>query len=78
LARYQSVNVVDSPELRDLLTFISYEVTDAMIPHRTRLTQLIVENFKVQYENLHSEIQVSIDTHDYHLNSGRIDTLPEF
>lgn len=54
----QSINVIDSPELRDLLTFISSELTDADIPHRSTLTKLIIRNFQAEYDKLCEEIQV--------------------
>ena len=56
----QALNVVDVPELRDLLTYISVDLKDNMIPHRTQLAQLISKHFTESYSKMISEIRVSI------------------
>ncbi|KAJ7702894.1 hypothetical protein B0H16DRAFT_736274 [Mycena metata] len=43
----QALNVVDCPELRDLLLFIGAQLEDEDIPHRTKLGQLISTRFQV-------------------------------
>jgi len=45
-------NVVDCPELRDLLLLLSADLRDADIPHRSTLTKLIIDNFQKEYEKL--------------------------
>ena len=57
------MNVADCPELRDLLLFIGSDVlVDSDIPHRTKLTGLIVENFKREYQRMIDDIQVNNTT----------------
>ncbi|KAF5387624.1 hypothetical protein D9615_000715 [Tricholomella constricta] len=53
----QSINVIESPELRDLLLFIGTELTENNLPHRTKLTEIIVESFKKEYAELMNDIQ---------------------
>jgi hypothetical protein len=55
---------VDSKELRDLLVFISVDLTDRDIPYRSMLTKLIVENFQQEYVKLQEEIQVKFQLFD--------------
>ncbi len=55
---------MDSKELRDLLVFISVDLTDRDIPHRSMLTKLIVENFQREYVKLKEEIQVQSQLFD--------------
>ncbi|KAF8154648.1 hypothetical protein B0H34DRAFT_799411 [Crassisporium funariophilum] len=42
----QSLGVVDCPEFCDLLLLISPHLQDADIPHRTKLLELIIQDFK--------------------------------
>ncbi|CAA7268998.1 unnamed protein product [Cyclocybe aegerita] len=53
----QSINVVDCPELRDLLLYISVDLKDSDIPHRTKLSELITEAFKREYARMLLNIQ---------------------
>ncbi|KAJ7735047.1 hypothetical protein B0H16DRAFT_1765616 [Mycena metata] len=53
----QSLDVVDCPELRDLLLFIGAQLEDRDIPHRTKLSQLISDRFQVEYKAMIREIQ---------------------
>lgn len=57
--QYKAPNVIDCPELRDLLIFVSADLTEADIPHRSMVTKLIIENFQKEYEKLCKEIQVN-------------------
>jgi hypothetical protein len=54
----QSLDVVDSPELRDLLIFIS-TLDDGDIPHRSKLSELITKAFKKEYMEMTTEIEVT-------------------
>lgn len=56
----QSINVVDCPELRDLLLYIGTELEDGDIPHRTKLSGLIVENFQREYKKMATDVQVRV------------------
>ena len=51
--------MVDNKELRDLLVFISADLTNKDIPHHSMLSKLIVENFQREYMKLQEEIQVN-------------------
>jgi hypothetical protein len=55
LIYFQSLDVVDCPELRNLLLFIGAELQDEDIPHRTKMSELISKRFQVE---LIKEIQV--------------------
>jgi hypothetical protein len=55
---FQSINVVDCPELRELLLFIGTEIEDYDIPHRTKLSELITSRFKVEYNRMIEDINV--------------------
>jgi len=52
------MNVVESPELRDLLLFIGTDLTERDIPHRANLSELIVSQYRAEYAKLMVEIQV--------------------
>ncbi|KAJ6620952.1 hypothetical protein B0H10DRAFT_2432551 [Mycena sp. CBHHK59/15] len=54
----QSIDVVDCPELRNLLLFVGAQLEDEDIPHRTMLSKLIAERFQVEYNKMIREIQV--------------------
>ena len=49
---------MDSDELQELLIFISPDLMDKDIPHRSTLTKLIIENFQKEYKKLLQDIQV--------------------
>ena len=51
--------MVDCHELRDLLLFLSADLDDSDIPHRTKLGELIAESFKKEYLKMVAEISVS-------------------
>ncbi|KAF5375571.1 hypothetical protein D9615_009215 [Tricholomella constricta] len=53
----QSINVIESPELRELLLFLGTQLTDRDIPHRTKLTEIIIDCFKTEYKAMVSDIQ---------------------
>ncbi|KAF4617427.1 hypothetical protein D9613_006423 [Agrocybe pediades] len=55
----QSLNVVECPELRDLLLYLNFDLTDRDIPHRTKLTQLIFESYHREWKKLVSDLQNS-------------------
>lgn len=49
---------MDSPELRDLFLFLGTELEERDLPHRTKLSQMIVERFQMEFRKLLEEIQV--------------------
>ncbi|CAA7260564.1 unnamed protein product [Cyclocybe aegerita] len=53
----QSINVIDSRELHNLLTYISYELMDDDIPHRSTLMNLIIQHFFKEYGKVLLEIK---------------------
>ena len=57
---YQSVDVVESPELHELLLFISPHLNKVDIPHRTKLSELIMVGFKQEYLAMLKDIEVSV------------------
>jgi hypothetical protein len=56
LIYFQSLDVVDCPELRDLLLFIGAELQNEDISHRTKKSELISKQFQVEYEKMIKEI----------------------
>lgn len=58
-ANGQSINVIESPELRDLLLHIGTQLDDKHIPHRTKLSEMITERFKVEHAAMVQDICVS-------------------
>lgn len=58
----QSIDVVDSRELRDLLLFIGAELQDRDIPHRTKLSEMITSRFKIEHSKMVEEISVSLQS----------------
>jgi hypothetical protein len=56
----QSERVVDCPEFRNLLLYCGRELKEKDIPHRTRVSGLIIEAFKTSYNALIQEIEVGL------------------
>jgi hypothetical protein len=56
----QSLNMVDCPELPDLLLFIGTELEERDIPHHTKLSELITAHFKTEYNRIIGDINVSL------------------
>lgn len=54
----QSLAVVDGPELRDLLRYVGQDLRDCDIPHRDKLTDLVLKRFKTERENMIEDMQV--------------------
>lgn len=55
----QSLRFFDTPEIRNVFLYISDRITDRDIPHRTKLTELVDEEFKQYHESLVVDIKVS-------------------
>lgn len=53
----QSIRVLECQEFRDLLTYISDHLEDADIPHRTKLTNDILNLHKMRQEEMHRELR---------------------
>ncbi|RDB20127.1 putative AC transposase [Hypsizygus marmoreus] len=53
----QSINVVDCEELRDLLLYLGTQLEERDIPHRTKLSQLILQRFREEYDKLIAELK---------------------
>jgi hypothetical protein len=58
LTHSQSLDVVDCPELWDLLLFIGAQLDNGDIPHRTKLSQLISTRSHTEYTAMVRKIQV--------------------
>ncbi|KDQ06613.1 hypothetical protein BOTBODRAFT_91089, partial [Botryobasidium botryosum FD-172 SS1] len=66
----QSINVVEGAEFRDLLLFISTELEDTDIPHRTKLTQLIFERYNLEYNAIVKDLALGAFTLDNAFNNN--------
>lgn len=54
----QSLDVVDFPELWDLLLLIGAQLEDHDIPHHTKLSEMITTRFKTEYNKMVEDISV--------------------
>ncbi|GLB45625.1 hypothetical protein LshimejAT787_2500170 [Lyophyllum shimeji] len=59
----KSINVIDSPELRDLLLYVGTQLDEDDLPHRTKLTQLIYERFQLELKKLIEELKNAAGPH---------------
>ncbi|KAF5332789.1 hypothetical protein D9611_005171 [Ephemerocybe angulata] len=56
----QSLDVVDCPELRDLLLYLNATLEESDLPHRTKVAQLVTESFAREYKNMVNDISNSL------------------
>ncbi|KZT30251.1 hypothetical protein NEOLEDRAFT_1054476, partial [Neolentinus lepideus HHB14362 ss-1] len=54
------LNVIDSPELHDLLLFLSVKLTDNDIPSCKKLGRLVVQKFTEEYNKMKQDIQQAL------------------
>lgn len=52
------MSVVECPEFRDLLLYLNSDLGEHDLPHRTKLTELIFEQFRHHYADMRSELKV--------------------
>jgi hypothetical protein len=57
---FQSINVVECPEFRDLLLLLREDLHDRQIPHRTKIREAIITAWKSWFISLKSELAVRI------------------
>lgn len=60
----QSINAVESVNLRDLFLYMCPELHDKDIPHRTKMASLILERFKTEYTTLIQRLEVGFSFYD--------------
>ncbi|KAF5319548.1 hypothetical protein D9619_008318 [Psilocybe cf. subviscida] len=53
----QSVNILENPEFRHFILFACPYITDAELPHRTRLSKLIELQFEKEYQLMRIDIK---------------------
>jgi hypothetical protein len=63
---YQSIDVIDSLELRELLLYVSPHLDKVDVQHRTKLPELITAGFKRKYLPMLKDIEVRL--HDFLLS----------
>ena len=56
---YQSINVVECPEFRQLLRLLRQELRDTDISRRTKLHELIIEAWRDYFQALKEDLEVS-------------------
>lgn len=49
---------MECEEFRDLLTFVSEQLSDRDIPHRTKVTEEIMKRYRLEKGNLKADMQV--------------------
>ena len=55
----QAINKIESPEFRQLLLYCSlWGITDANIPHCTKMWELILDAFGTTFSALQAELSV--------------------
>ena len=54
------MNVVENPEFRKLILLLREDIEDKDIPHRTKLRQLILDQFRTYFASLKEELAVRI------------------
>ncbi|KAG9018943.1 hypothetical protein FRB90_008137, partial [Tulasnella sp. 427] len=55
----QSIRVLECPEFRDLLTYVSDHLDDEDIPHRTKLTNEIISLYQKKQEEMYRELKAA-------------------
>jgi hypothetical protein len=69
----QSFNVLECPEFRDLLLYLGDgKISNADVPHRTKLTQMVLEEYWREYNKIKEDLKVCgtaiinfVTHHDY-------------
>jgi hypothetical protein len=56
----KSLNLVECREFRDLLLLLRSDLTESMIPHRTKLRELIIEAWRTYFQVLKLELAVCL------------------
>jgi len=60
MLNWKSVNVIEHLEFRRLLLHLQTDLTDAMIPHRTKLHELIIQAWGVHFKVLRADLAVHL------------------
>jgi len=54
----KSINVLESPEFQELMLFLGDgKLEDKDLPHRTKMTKIILEEFKKEWKGLAEDLQ---------------------
>jgi hypothetical protein len=54
----KALNIIECREFRDLLLLLRKELKESMIPHRTRLRELIIQSWKRYFQTLKQDLSV--------------------
>ncbi len=57
---FQSINVIECPQLRQIFLMLREDLTDADIPHRTYIRKCVIETWEKYIATLKSEMEVSL------------------
>jgi len=60
MLNWKSVNIIECLEFRRLLLHLRTDLTDAMIPHRTKLHELIIQAWGVHFKVLRADLAVRL------------------
>ncbi len=55
---FQSLNVVECHEFRELFHYLQPDLKESMVPHRTKLCGLVVNSWSQYFQALKSELTV--------------------
>ena len=56
----KSLNLVECPEFRRLLLLLRNDLSEAMIPHRTKLRDLIIQAWRQYFQDLRRNLDVCL------------------
>ena len=55
---FKSLNIVECPEFRALLFLLCSDLKETMVPHRTKLRELIIKAWKQYFQALKEDLSV--------------------
>jgi hypothetical protein len=56
----KSLNLMECREFRQLILLLRSDLKESMIPHRTKLRELIIQAWREYFQTLHAELVVCL------------------
>jgi len=58
---FQSFNVLECPEFRELLLYLGDgKIDDSNVPHRTKVTQMVLDTYHKEHSNIKVDLRVCL------------------
>jgi hypothetical protein len=57
---YKSIRVVECPEFQNLLLLLRCDLRDSMIPHQTKIRELILNSWSIYFTQLRLNLKVRV------------------